>query len=195
MQKANFTGGSLLIRESRIVARFLTEKRDRDEILSHVLSKNLFQNSSKATTQKYCHLALIRLDNLTDAQLRFVASGTEDLARLTLLVGVLKTYPIIADFMADVVAERVRCFETHLDKNDWLRFLEDRAKGDPAVKEWSEKSQRKMGQVVIRMLAEAGFLDNTRKMTILFPAIPPDLDQSLSGSGGSRLLACMRLGR
>jgi hypothetical protein len=168
MQKANFTGGSLLIRESRIVAKLLVEKHSRDEVLEHVLTKNLFQNGSKATTQKYCQLSLIRLSNLTDEQLHFVASGAEDLSRLTLLVAILKTHPIIADFMVSVVAEKVRCFETHLEKNDWMRFLEDRAKGDPSVNEWSEKSKRKMGQVVTRMLAEAGFLDNTRKMTILF---------------------------
>ena len=195
MQKANFTGGSLLIRESRIVAKLLAEHHGRDEVLEHILGKNLLQNSSKATTQKYCQLALIRLGNLTSDQLRFVASGAEDLCRLTLLVAVLKTYPIIADFMAGVVAEKVRCFETHLEKNDWRRFLEDLAKSDPSVKEWSEKSQRKMGQVVIRMLAEAGFLDNTRKMTILFPTIPPELEKSLHGSGNSRLLACLRVGR
>lgn len=193
--EGNFTGGSLLIRESRIVARLLVDKHGRGEIIEQVLSKNLLQNSSKATTQKYCQLALIRLDNLTEDQLRCVASGAEDLARLMLLVAVLKTYPIIADFMASVVSEKVRCFETHLERNDWVRFLEDRAKGDPSVKEWSEKSQRKMGQVVIRMLAEAGFLDNTRKMTILFPSIPPELEKSLHGAVNSRLLACMRLGR
>ena len=194
-QVANFTGGALLVRESRIVAGLLVEKHGRNDVLKLVLSRNLLQNSSKATTQKYCQLALIRLHNLTDDQLRYVASGTEDLARLTLLVAVLKTYPIIADFMESVVAEKVRCFETHLDKNDWIRFLADRAKGDPSVREWSEKSQRKMGQVVIRMLAEAGFLDSTQKMTILFPAIPPELEQSLRGTGTRKLTACMRLGR
>lgn len=195
MQNANFTGGSLLIRESRVVARLLAEKRGRDEVLEQILGKNLLQNSSKATTQKYCQLALIRLGNLSDDQLRFVTSGAEDLCRLTLLVAVLKTYPIIADFMVGVVTEKVRCYETHLEKNDWKRFLEDRAKGDPLVNEWSEKSRDKMGQVVVRMLAEAGFLDNTRKMTILFPPIPVELERSLEGSGGNRLLACMRLGR
>ena len=195
MLKANFTGGALLIRESRIVAKLLSEHHGRDEVIAHILGKNLLQNSSKATTQKYCQLALIRLGNLTSDQLRFGASGADDLCRLTLLVAVLKTYPIIADFMAGVMAEKVRCFETHLAKNDWMRFLEDLAKGDSSVKEWSENSQRKMGLVVIRMLAEAGFLDNSRKMTILFPTIPPELEKSLHGPGNSRLLACLRVGR
>ena len=138
---------------------------------------------------------MTRLGNLNDDQLRLVASGSEDMTRLTLLVAVLKTYPIIADFMQGVIIEKVRCFATHLDKNDWLQFLEDRAKGDPSVNGWSEMSKRKMGQVVIRMLAEAGFLDDTRKMTIIFPTIPPELEKSLHGAGSTRLLSCLRLGR
>ena len=48
-QTANFTGGSLLVRESRIMAKLLAEGRTRDEVLGAVLSKNLLQNSSKAT--------------------------------------------------------------------------------------------------------------------------------------------------
>lgn len=181
IQKANFTGGSLLIRESRIVAKLLVEKHGRDAILEQVLDRNLFQNNSKGTTQKYCQLALIRLGNLPDEQLHFVATGSRELTRMTLLVAILKTYTIIVDFMENVVAEKVRCFETHLEKNDWMRFLEDRAKTDPSVKEWSETSRRKMGQVVIRMLAEAGFLDNTRRMSILFPPIPVCRFQGVGG--------------
>lgn len=195
LQNANFTGGSLLIRESRIVAKLLVEKQERDSILEQVLDRNLFQSSSKGTTQKYCQLALIRLGTLTDEQLHFVATGSREITRMTLLVAILKAYPIIVDFMENVVVEKVRCFETHLDKNDWMRFLEDRARVDPSVNEWSENSQRKMGQVVIRMLAEAGFLDNTRQMSILFPAIPVNLEQSLREAGNGRLRACLRLGR
>lgn len=183
------------MRESRIVSRLLLEKHGQREVLDRVMSRNLFQNSSKATIQKYCQLALIRLDNLTNDQLRLVASGSEDIARLTLFVAVLKTYPIIADFIEGVVAEKVRCFETHLEKSDWTRFLEVRANGDPEVLDWSEKSRHKMGQVVVRMLAEAGFLDNTRRMTIRFPAIPLELERSLLEPADSKLLACMKLGR
>jgi len=193
--EGNFTGGSLLSRETRVVAGLLADKHNRDQILGLVLAKNLFQNRSKATTHKYCQLILTRLGNLTEEQVRFVASGGEELRRLTLFVAVLKTYPLIASFMENIVAERVRCFETHLNRSDWMQFLEHRAKVDASIKEWSDKSQRKMGQVVIRMLAEAGFLDNTRQMTILFPTIPPELAQSLKAGGDGRLLTCLRLGR
>lgn len=193
--EGNFTGGSLLIRESRVVAKLLAEKHSREEIVRLVLSRNLLQNSSKATTQKYCQLALIRLGTLTDEQIHFVASGREEICRMTLLLAVLKTYPIIADFMRDVVAEKVRCFETHLEKKDWMRFLQDRARTDASIKEWSETSQRKMGQVVIRMMAEAGFLDSTRKMSILFPIVPPELEHALGATGDAKLMVCMKLGR
>ena len=49
----NITGGALLARESRIVARLLLESPDREAVRDRILSENLLQNSSPETTRKY----------------------------------------------------------------------------------------------------------------------------------------------
>jgi hypothetical protein len=54
----------------------------------------------------------------------------------------------------------------YLDSYIWSDFLDERSQRDPDICEWKESSKKKMGQVVFRMLAEAGYLKSTRKLEL-----------------------------
>jgi len=191
----NITGGALLVRESRVVARLLVEGPDRETARERLLAGNLLQNSSPETTRKYFSLIVPRLESLPPAMLGFIASGTEELVRMTLFVAVLRSLDLVADFVADVLLARVRSFDTALQRTDWSRFIEERAAVDPSIHDWSETSRKKMGQVVFRMLAEAGYLQSTRSLGIVFPSVPPELVAALEADGDGRTLKLLRLGR
>ncbi len=191
----DLTGGSLLLRESRMAARMLVEGLGPDAIKRTVMDGNLFQNGSPATTRKYCRLVLVRLRALNARQLRIVADGADESAALMLLAAVLKTYPIVRDFVREVMLDKVRCFEPRLTRQDWTRFLEQRETIDTGVKAWTESSRRKIGQVIVRMLTEAGLLSDTRRMAIQFPCIPPEVAESLIASSDGGILECLQLGK
>ncbi|MFU8781116.1 MAG: DUF1819 family protein [Kiritimatiellia bacterium] len=191
----NLTGGSLLVRESRIVARMLVAGDSPDDIQSRIMDQNLFQNDSAATTRKYCRLIFSRFSHVTPEQLHIVACGSDESAALMLLAVVLKTYPIVRDFVDEVLCDKARSFDTHLEKKDWTRFLEQRETIDPDVKRWTESSRKKIGQVIIRMLSEAGLLSDTRHMQIQFPNVPFDVSDSLLQAVDASVLECLRLGK
>jgi hypothetical protein len=165
------------------------------DIKSRVLDHNIFQNTSPATTRKYCKLILTRLEYLTPVQLRIVADGMDESVSLMLLAAVLKAYPIARDFVTEVVFDKVRSFEPSLEKKDWTRFLEQRETIDAEVRKWTESTRRKIGQVIIRMLSEAGLLSDTRRMQIQFSRIPFDVADSLLLSSDRRILECLKLGK
>lgn len=191
----DLTGGSLLVRESRIVARLLMGSPEACDIKAAVLDNNLFQNHSASTTRRYCRLILSRLGHLAPAQLRLVADGNDETTCLMLLAAVLKAHPIVRDFVREVIFDKVRCYEPKLEKKDWVRFLEQRETIDPEVRKWTETSRKKIGQVIIRMLAEASLLSCTRTMTIQFPRIPFDVADSLVQSSDGQILDYLKLGK
>jgi hypothetical protein len=191
----NITGGALLARESRIIARLLLDTPDHESVRARIASENLLQNNSRETTRKYCRLIFPRLESLPPEILRFVAEGTEELARLSLFAAILRTLDLVSDFVEEVLLVKVRSFEPALLRTDWNRFLEERGTVDPSVLDWSESSRKKMAQVIFRMLAEAGYLEDTRSLKILFPAVPPELVAALEAMGDKRTLNLLRLGR
>ncbi len=189
------TSGALLVRESRIVARLLAAGEKPDSVKATVMDGNLLQNNSSTTTRKYCQLIISRLQQLNSAQIQIVAEGSDESAALLLMAAALKTYPIVRDFVTDVVFDKVRCYEPNLDKKDWTRFLEQRETIDPNIKKWTESSRKKIGQVIFRMLSEAGLLSDTRRMLIQFPSIPCEVADSLLQSSDGRTLECLKLGK
>jgi len=182
MGSGNITGGSLLPRESRIVARLLVAGKSPLDAKMEVLKQNLFQNSSKATTTKYLSLVIARLSAIPGKLLRIVAEGDEETSRLALFAAVLKTTPLVASFVREVVAEKIRCFDPELGKNDWVKYLDTETEAHPEFAKWTESSRRKIGQVVFRTLMEAGYLDRKTKR-LAVPRISPELADAIAEAG------------
>ncbi|QTF91788.1 BrxA family protein [Halomonas sp. BM-2019] len=153
-------GGSLMVRESRIVAELLLAGVDDAAWKAAILDKNRLQKARPATARRrrsanglYGFLrrsggALSEEDDQLATQVAFCAA----LARNLLLV----------EFLETVVAGAVVTQAERLEPYQWDDFLADRAYRDPAITGWTASSRRKMGQVAFRMLSEVGLLDNAR---------------------------------
>jgi len=191
----SLTGGSLLVRESRIVSRLLIELHSSTDIMDIVLADNLFQNNSASTTRRYCRLILTRLLALTHLQLHLIAEGSDNTASIMLFAATLKVHPLVRYFMQDVVFNKIRCYEPSLNKMDWVRFIEQRETIDTEIGELTESSRKKIGQVVYRILAEAGVLSDTRSMIIQFPTVPFDVADSLLQSSDEYIMNFLKLGK
>lgn len=189
------TGGSLLVRESRIAARLLLDGVGEEEARRQITFENLFQNTSASTTKRYCGLIFPRLAQLSPDQLLIVAGSDDSATALTLLVANLKSYPILSHFMVEVVAQKANSSEPKLTAADWGRFLEERANLDPEVENWTDSTRQKVGEVISRMLAEAGYIDSTRRRNIQFPSIPESLEDTLSRDDDRPILNCLQLAR
>ncbi len=202
MQKGNIsifsgdlTGGALLVRESRIAARLLLETNDPDLAVQRIISENLFQNHSRETSVKYCRLIFNRFRKLTADQRQIVATGVDLSARVMLLAAVLKTYPLVSEFFRDTLIEKLRCGTPEIGKSDWIRFLEQRETIDPGLARWTPSTRQKIGQVVLRMLFEAGYVASTRRPVLQPPLIPDDVASALRAAGDHMVIQCLTFGK
>jgi hypothetical protein len=134
-----------------------------------------------------------RLEAVSPELLRIVVNGTQEAANQALLAAAIKHSRLLGDFMDTVVREHLRLFETHLAANDWNKFLEDCAKHAPEVGGWAPSTQKKLGQVVIRILAEAGYLASTRSMRIQPVSLVPEVRRCLEQDNEIYVLRCMTL--
>jgi hypothetical protein len=70
----------------------------------------------------------------------------------------LKTYPLLFDFHMEAVLPTWRSADRSIGPHDATRFLEERAETHPEIDEWGESTWKKVRQVMLQMLREAGFL-------------------------------------
>lgn len=88
---------------------------------------------------------------------------------VTLYYCCLKTYRLLFDFHMDVVLPRWRSSDRSLRAYDVQRFLEQRADSHPEIDSWSETTWEKIRQVMLKMLREAGLLQEGRLRALQLP--------------------------
>ena len=108
-----------------------------------------------------------------------------------LLAAAIKDSRLLGDFMDTVVRSHRRTFEEHLSKKAWDNFIDSCAQIDPHVDTWANTTRSKLRQVVFRMLAESGYVDNTRSLRLLPVRIVPEIRHCLEKHHETYVLRCM----
>lgn len=191
--QADLSAGSLMLPESRIVARLLLDGVGLAAWERAIRIENVLQKSSPATATRQARLIRFRLEAIDCSLWPLIAEGDKEEAAQALFAAALKHSELLQDFVLEVVADHVRRLETKLSPMAWDRFIADCEARDPAVQKWSPTTRKKLLQVIIRILAEARYLETTRSLRFLPPHLYPSVVSALKAAGEERLLRTMEL--
>ncbi|CAI09085.1 DUF1819 family protein [Aromatoleum aromaticum] len=193
LYNAEISAGSLMLVESRRIARLLLTHPDRVTWVDTLKHDNILQKKSPATARRQARLIRNRLETLDELGWQMVADGEQEIALQILLAAAIKHSRLLGDFMRDVVAEHLRRLEHTLSPANWDAFLADCAQRDSVVGTWSPGTQAKLLQVVLRMLAEARYLESTRNLQLTPPMLHPEVLRYLQARSETAVLAAMEL--
>jgi len=108
-----------------------------------------------------------------------------------LLAAAVKHSQLLGDFMRQVYADRQRRLEPALSALDWQDFLTECTHHDAAVSAWSESTKAKLFQVIVRILAEAKYLENPRSMKLTPQSLHPAVRSYLHSHDEAYALECL----
>lgn len=114
----------------------------------------------------------------------------EVVIQLLLAAAVMHSH-LLGDFMLHVYASRQRSLEQTLAPSDWQDFLVECAHHDAAVAHWSASTKAKLFQVIVRILAEAKYLESARSMKLTPQSLHPDVRRYLSANDETYALDCL----
>ena len=129
-------GGSLMVRESRTIAELLLSEPDETTWQQQIINENILQASSTSTANRYARTLRLRLMTLDRECWQLIADGSESERLQMLLVALMIQSPVVATFIAEELAA------------------------------FSDSSIQKMGNNLIKALAEAGYLDSPRRRNL-----------------------------
>lgn len=190
MYNAQISAGSLLIPESRRIAQVLLSDPSGDEWLREIERNNVLQKKPR-TALRQAQLIRNRLETLDKEGWTFIASGEVELVAQTLFASAIRHSQLLADFMRDVYWTDIRKLEVSLSANQWQDFLAECAHRDESVNGWALSTRAKLFEVIVRILAEAKYLDSTRRKKLTPPMLHPTLVAYLKRRGNHKTLACM----
>ena len=193
---AEISAGSLMLPESRRIAGLLLSSPSREQWFAAVKLDNLLQKRTPATARRQAQLIRKRLETLEEEGLKLIATGSQEVATQLLFAAAVKHSRILADFLLDVYAGKLRRLEQSLSPaKDWDAFLAECVRRDPELANLSASTKAKVLQVILRVLAEGRYVDSTRTLRLTPPHLHPGVVSYFKRHGETELIAIMDMAR
>lgn len=191
--KADITAGSLKVAESRIVSKLLLRKVNADEWKKSIIEDNVLQTRSEATAIRLSRLIRKRLELMQPELWRLVRDGAGKVASHAVLAAAIKHSHLLGDFLDLVVREQYRIFNTVLSNKLWDEYLVDCRRRDPDMPVWQEVTRRRLRSSVFQILAQAGYIENTRSKKLQNVHIASQILNYLEKNNEKYILRCIQM--
>lgn len=188
---SDLIGGSLMVRESRIVADLLLSGADEAAWKAAIIEENCLQKARPATARRMAQAIRKRLVRLPVPFWRALRDGDDQLASQVAFCAALARNLLLVEFLETVVADAFVTQAETLENYQWEEFLSERAQRDPTIHGWTTSSRRKMNQVVFRMLCEIGLMESVRNRRLRPLLLRPEVMDLLEQHHLVRLQDCL----
>ena len=190
---ATITSASLRLRESRIVAGLLIDGVDADAWKDAVLEKNVLQMRSVESIKRISRLLRARLDPMGRGLWEIVHDGNREQATQAAFAAAVKNSRLLGDFMDITVREQKALFAERLEYRMWTDYIESCRGRDPDMPHWSDATVARLRSAVFSMLAEAGYLKDTRSLLLQNVFVDTQLAAYLREQGETYVLRCLEV--
>ena len=190
---SDLIGGSLQVRESRIVADLLLQDASPEQWHEVIQQQNRLQKRAPASAKRVAQAIRKRLERLDAPFWRAICDGDDELATQVVFCSALERNLLLVEFIETVLKDAFVTRAGVLESYHWNEFLDERSHRDSAITTWTESSRKKMAQVVYRMLTEVGLLKSTRNMKLQNLMIRSEVRVLLDDSYRNRIKACLEV--
>jgi len=191
--RADITAGSLKVPESRIIADLLLKGVNAKAWEEKILKDNILQTRTAATAVRLSRLIRKRLELMKPELWRLVWEGTGLIAVHAVLAAALKHSPLLGDFLDLVVREQYRLFSTALSNKLWEEYLNDCRGREPEMPVWNESTRNRLRSSVFQILAQAGYIENTRSKKLQTVHIASQVIRYLEKYNEHYVLRCIQV--
>ena len=189
----DLVGGSLMIRESQLIAELLMRSPSQDEWNEAIIYQNILQKSSPTTAKRTAEAIRRRIEPLGHRFYELFAYGSTELCSQLMLAAVLMNSPILGDFMSTVIVDAKRLYRDQLEGQDWATFWKERGKIFPGLARIAESSAYKVQKMAFKCLADAGFIQDTRQRKLQNVYLLPEVKEFLCEVGREDIVQIMEL--
>ena len=155
-----YTAGSLRPNLARIIAEAFLSVGDWERAKESVLASNRLQSKARTSSVRLERELRQRLQTLTDEELTLLAEGTAEDRIAMAWLAALKHLAFVFDFTVEVLREKLAVRDQILRPSDYESYLDKKSSLHPELEALAPTSKKKIRQVLLRMLFEAGLLSH-----------------------------------
>ena len=191
--KADITAGSLKIPESRLIADLLLREVNTKGWKDAIVTKNVLQARNPATAIRLTRLIRGRLETMGPELWKLIRDGKGTVAIHAAFAVAVKHSHLLGDFLEIVIAEQYRLFSPTLSPKLFDAYLEGCRERDPDMPQWNETTRRRLRSSVFQMLAQAGYIENTRSLRLQTVHVADQVLCCLKANNEDYVLRCIQV--
>lgn len=180
----SLTREQFLFKEAQIVARLLLEDIPEEQISEKIYNDNLFQYPTERMIKNIVSVCLKRIGFLENKNLvQLLAYGNYESAKQVHFYSLIKKERLLREFMFQVIADKYLNKDFSFSKAEVRIFLQRLQEQDDNVASWSDLTMQKINQVIMKILAEVGYLDNIRSTKLNEVLLDYELERGIIDNG------------
>jgi len=148
---------------------------NREEIRDKIIDEDILKFNSKNRKKEVASTVLKRLDILDEFLLNEFKHSSLAEQKFIVLYTILKTDRLFFEFMVEVFREKYLVKDFELKNYDFESFFREKAIQSDRIDNWQEYTHYKLKQVYIRILFEAGLINNQEERQILKPIVAKEI--------------------
>lgn len=192
--RADITAGALKVPESRIMADLLLRGVDETDWEKALYDQNILQTRSPKTANRLALLLRGRLALMEGDLWKLVRDGSGTVTTHACLAAAVKHSALLGDFLDLVVREQYQCYAVALSHKLWEDYIVDCRGRDPDMPRWSDSTIARLRSSVFQILAQAGYIENTRTLKLQTVHMASQVLDYLTEHHEHYVLRCIQVG-
>ena len=155
---AKLTGEPFLYTETKIIARYLLEGANEEELKKQNIEENLIKHK-KISSVKRVNVPIFRRLKVMDKEMlqEFVCSDIET-SKYILLYAIMKTDKLVRDFIIEVYKDKLYMRKEYIEKFDIDNWYDEKCLLSKILQERTESTSAKLKQVIMKILQDSGLV-------------------------------------
>ena len=162
---ASFTAGGLLFQESIALLPYLNDNSI-SKINEQTTNNTLLQINSESARKRIITEIRKRYNSVNKDVFYQLKKSTINEQKILLYFICLKSYPLIFDFVFDIVVNKWLSRELEISSVDVIKFLYMKCDKHPEIEEWTLKTHNKISSVIIKILKDVGFVKDGKLIPV-----------------------------
>jgi hypothetical protein len=192
--QADITAGALKVPESRRIADLLLQGTYETGWKEALYEQNILQTRNPATARRLALLLRGRLSLMSADLWKLVCDGSSLVATHACLAAAVKHSALLGDFLDLVVREQYQSYAETLSNKLWEEYIVGCRGRDPEMPRWSDSTIARLRSSVFQILAQAGYVENTRTLRLQTVHIASQVLDYLTDHHEHYVLRCLQVG-
>ena len=155
---AKLTAEPFLYNETKILAKYLLDGYEINELRKKNIEENLIQHKTKGSISRTNAPIFRRLQVMDREMLEdFVFSDIEN-SKYILLYAIMKTDKLVRDFILEVYKDKLFMRKEYIEKFDIYNWYEEKCILSETLRERTESTSAKLKQVIMKIMQDSGLV-------------------------------------